>query len=105
MDNNQFSGSIPTTLSLVRTLEVIRFDWNSLIGSVPSNINTLISLKAMLFSNNKLAGLMPDLTGMNLLGYLDMSNNSFEVADVPTWITALPALTTLYSSILRKFSG
>ncbi|KAH9606647.1 hypothetical protein KSS87_013083, partial [Heliosperma pusillum] len=95
LDNNQFSGTIPTTLSLVRTLEVIRFDWNSLIGSVPPSINTLIILKTMLLSNNKLAGVMPDLTGMNLLNYLDMSNNSFEESDVPSWVTALPSLTTL----------
>ncbi|XP_074285056.1 leucine-rich repeat receptor protein kinase HPCA1-like isoform X7 [Silene latifolia] len=95
LDNNQLSGTIPTTLSLVRTLEVIRFDWNSLIGSVPLSINTLIVLKTLLLSNNKLAGVMPDLTGMNLLSYLDMSNNSFEVSDVPSWVTALPSLTTL----------
>ncbi|XP_074285046.1 leucine-rich repeat receptor protein kinase HPCA1-like isoform X1 [Silene latifolia] len=95
LDNNQFSGTIPTTLSLVRTLEVIRFDWNSLIGSVPLSINTLIVLKTLLLSNNKLAGVMPDLTGMNLLSYVDMSNNSFEVSDVPSWVTALPSLTTL----------
>ncbi|XP_074285070.1 leucine-rich repeat receptor protein kinase HPCA1-like isoform X2 [Silene latifolia] len=95
LENNQFSGTIPTTLSLVRTLETVRLDGNFLIGSVPASINTLFSLKTMLFSNNKLGGRMPDLTGMNHLSYLDMSNNSFEVSDLPPWITALPALTTL----------
>ncbi|XP_074285065.1 leucine-rich repeat receptor protein kinase HPCA1-like isoform X5 [Silene latifolia] len=96
LDNNQFSGNIPTTLSLVKTLEVIRFDWNSLSGSVPSSINnSLTILSDMLLSNNQLTGPIPDLAGMSLLTYLDMSNNSFEVSDVPEWFTALPSLTTL----------
>ncbi|KAH9607628.1 hypothetical protein KSS87_014138 [Heliosperma pusillum] len=72
LDNNQFTGTIPTTLGLVKTLEVVRLDWNYLTGSVPSSINSLTILTDM-----------------------DMSNNSYDVSDVPLWVTALPSLTTL----------
>ncbi|XP_074294394.1 leucine-rich repeat receptor protein kinase HPCA1-like [Silene latifolia] len=95
LDNNQFTGSIPSTLGLVNKLEVVRLDWNMLTGSVPSNISNLTSVTDMLLSNNRLTGPIPDLTGLNLLSYLDMSNNSFEVSDIPSWFSDLPSLTTL----------
>ncbi|XP_074294396.1 leucine-rich repeat receptor protein kinase HPCA1-like isoform X2 [Silene latifolia] len=95
LDNNQFTGSIPSTLGLVNKLEVVRLDWNMFTGSVPSNISNLTSVTDMLLSNNRLTGPIPDLTGLNLLSYLDMSNNSFEVSDIPSWFSDLPSLTTL----------
>ncbi|XP_021720965.1 probable leucine-rich repeat receptor-like protein kinase At5g49770 [Chenopodium quinoa] len=95
LDNNQLTGNIPSTLGLVKTLEVVRLDWNSISGSVPSNISNLTSVTDLLFSNNQLTGLMPNLTGMSSLNYLDISNNSFEASDFPSWITALSSLTDL----------
>ncbi|KMT07851.1 hypothetical protein BVRB_6g145490 [Beta vulgaris subsp. vulgaris] len=95
LDNNQLSGNIPSTIGLVKSMEVLRLDWNSFSGSVPSNISNLTNVTDMLLSNNQLTGPMPDLTGMNLLSYLDMSNNSFDISDIPSWFTALPSLTNL----------
>ncbi|XP_021720954.1 probable leucine-rich repeat receptor-like protein kinase At5g49770 [Chenopodium quinoa] len=95
LDNNKFEGSIPSTIGLVNEMEVLRLDWNSFSGSVPSNISNLTEVTEMLLSNNQFTGSMPDLTGMNQLSYLDMSNNSFDTSDVPSWFTALPSLTTL----------
>ncbi|XAR49198.1 Non-specific serine/threonine protein kinase [Bertholletia excelsa] len=95
LDNNRLVGNIPSTLGYVQTLEVIRLDWNSLNGSVPSNFNNLTSVSELYLSNNYLIGLVPNLTGMNVLNYVDMSNNSFDPSEVPTWFTSLPSLTTL----------
>ncbi|KAA8545356.1 hypothetical protein F0562_020140 [Nyssa sinensis] len=94
-DNNQFTGNIPFSLGLVQTLEVVRLDWNSFSGSVPSNFNNLTSVNELYLSNNNLTGPIPNLTGMNFLDYVDMSNNSFNVSDVPPWVSRLQSLTTL----------
>ncbi|KAL6329194.1 hypothetical protein AAG906_014803 [Vitis piasezkii] len=95
LESNRLTGSIPSTLGLVKTLEVVRLDGNSLSGPVPSNLNNLTEVKELFLSNNKLTGTVPDLTGMNSLNYMDMSNNSFDVSDVPSWLSTLQSLTTL----------
>ncbi|KAJ0985171.1 hypothetical protein J5N97_003527 [Dioscorea zingiberensis] len=38
---------------------------------------------------------------MESLSYVDMSNNSFDATDVPTWFSTLPSLTTLVLEYLR----
>ncbi|XP_050264962.1 leucine-rich repeat receptor protein kinase HPCA1-like isoform X2 [Quercus robur] len=93
-DSNNLTGSIPSTLGLVQTLQMVRFDRNALNG-LPSNLNILTNVIELSLSNNNLNGPMANLTGMNSLSYLDMSNNSFTVSDVPPWIASLPILTTL----------
>ncbi|KAJ0977192.1 hypothetical protein J5N97_012666 [Dioscorea zingiberensis] len=100
-DNNNLSGEIPSTLGLVKTLEIVRLDRNKLTGNVPSNVNNLTSVLALHLSNNKLTGPLPNLTGMESLSYVDMSNNSFDATDVPTWFSTLPSLTTLMLEYLR----
>ncbi|CAL0334429.1 unnamed protein product [Lupinus luteus] len=96
LDNNQLVGTIPLTLSLVTTLEVVRFDWNGLTGGMPSNFNNLEKLTELYLSNNKFNGSLPDLTGMSSLTYVDMSNNSFTSSDnIPSWVTSLESLTTV----------
>ncbi|KAG8368961.1 hypothetical protein BUALT_Bualt15G0100700 [Buddleja alternifolia] len=95
LENNQLTGNIPSTLGRVRTLEVVRLDRNSLSGSVPGNINNLTSVQELFLANNRLTGPLPDLTGMNLLNYVDMSNNSFDATDSPPWFSSLQSLTSL----------
>ncbi|XP_009605193.1 leucine-rich repeat receptor protein kinase HPCA1-like isoform X2 [Nicotiana tomentosiformis] len=95
LENNQLTGKIPPTLGLVKTLEVVRLDRNSLDGSIPSTLNNLMRMSALFLSNNEFTGPLPDLTGMNALNYLDMSNNTFSSADFPLWFSSLQSLTTL----------
>ncbi|KAJ8450509.1 hypothetical protein Cgig2_002194 [Carnegiea gigantea] len=94
-NNNQLTGSIPDTLGLVLTLEVIRLDANSLSGAVPKNLNILTRAAELNLGNNNLSGQIPDLTGMNVLTYVDLSNNSFDRSGIPEWFKTLPNLTTL----------
>ncbi|KAL1831870.1 hypothetical protein ACET3Z_001521 [Daucus carota] len=94
-EGNQLTGSIPSTLGLVSTLEVVRLDRNSLSGPIPSNISNLITVNELHLCNNRLTGPLPDLSEMSFLTYLDLSNNSFTVSDVPLWFTTLQSLTTL----------
>ncbi|XP_047316391.1 leucine-rich repeat receptor protein kinase HPCA1 [Impatiens glandulifera] len=102
LDGNQLSGKIPETLGLVLTLEVLRLDKNTLTGVVPHNLNNLTNVIELNLAHNKLSGPLPNLTGMNSLNYVDLSNNSFELSEAPAWFSTLQSLTTLvleYGSI------
>ncbi|OVA05824.1 Leucine-rich repeat [Macleaya cordata] len=94
-EGNQLTGGIPSTLGLVKTLEVLRLDRNSLSGTVPSNLNNLTSISELHLSDNQFTGSLPNLTGMSLLNYVDLSNNSFDASDIPPWFSTLQSLTTL----------
>ncbi|KAK1430080.1 hypothetical protein QVD17_12580 [Tagetes erecta] len=96
LENNKLTGAIPSTLGLVTSLEVVRLDRNSLSGVVPSNINNLFNIQQMYLSHNQLTGPAPNLIGMNVLNYIDLSNNSFDPSEViPPWFSTLQALTTI----------
>ncbi|KAL8252107.1 hypothetical protein R6Q59_035800 [Mikania micrantha] len=95
LENNSFTGSIPSTLGLVQSLETVRLDRNSLSGNVPSNINNLTNVSELYMSNNRLTGPVPDLTGLNELNYVDLSNNNFDESNIPSWFSTLQSLTTL----------
>lgn len=94
-DGNQLTGSIPSTLGLVQTLEVLRLDRNALTGTVPLNINNLTNLNELNLARNNLTGPLPDLTSLSTLNYVDLSHNSFDPSEAPTWFSALSSLTTL----------
>nr|XP_019708256.1 probable leucine-rich repeat receptor-like protein kinase At5g49770 [Elaeis guineensis] len=100
-DNNNLMGSIPPTLGLASQLEILRLDSNSLSGPVPSNINNLTQLAELHLANNQLTGPLPSLSGLNALSFVDMSNNSFDVSDVPRWFSTLPSLTSLFLESLQ----
>ncbi|KAF9592302.1 hypothetical protein IFM89_013528 [Coptis chinensis] len=107
LNENQLTGEIPSTLGVVKTLEILwfgancsplvnsRLDRNSLNGTVPSNLNNLTSLNELHLANNLLTGPVPDLTGMNLLNYVDLSNNSFDPSEAPKWFSTLQSLRAL----------
>ncbi|CAJ1942111.1 unnamed protein product [Sphenostylis stenocarpa] len=94
-DGNNLSGTIPSTLVLVKTVEVLRLDRNFLTGEVPSNLNNLTNINDLNLAHNNFKGSLPNLTGMDTLNYVDLSNNSFDPSDAPVWFTTLPSLTTL----------
>ncbi|KAK6119097.1 hypothetical protein DH2020_047140 [Rehmannia glutinosa] len=85
-DNNKLTGRLPVSLGYVQTLEVIRFDWNSLDGPIPPNLRNLTSLNELYLSNNNFSGNIPNLTGMDFIFYVDMSNNSFNASEAPLWV-------------------
>ncbi|CAN1259597.1 Leucine-rich repeat receptor protein kinase HPCA1 [Linum perenne] len=94
-DSNKLTGPIPPSLSQVVTLEVLRLDRNALTGSVPAGFNNLASVGELSLSNNNLNGAFPNLTGMQVLNTLDLSNNSFNSTGFPSWISSMTSLTTL----------
>eukprot|EP00258_Populus_trichocarpa_P039785 XP_024455804.1 probable leucine-rich repeat receptor-like protein kinase At5g49770 isoform X3 [Populus trichocarpa] len=98
LHDNNLTGSIPSTLGLVQTLEAVRFEGNSLTGPVPPNLNNLTTVKTLILSNNKFTGPVPNLTGMAYLSYLMMENTGLE-GQIPPTLFDLPSLQTL---ILRN---
>ncbi|KAG7533610.1 Leucine-rich repeat [Arabidopsis thaliana x Arabidopsis arenosa] len=94
-DGNQFTGEIPETLSLVKTLTVLRLDRNKLIGDIPSNLNNLTNLNELYLANNRFTGTLPNLTSLTSLYTLDVSNNTLDFSPIPSWISSLPSLSTL----------
>ncbi|XP_056172231.1 leucine-rich repeat receptor protein kinase HPCA1-like [Syzygium oleosum] len=94
-DHNQFIGSMPSTVGVVHTLEVLRLDRNSFSGSVPPTLNNLTQLSELNLAYNGLNGSLPNLTGMNFLSYIDLSNNSFTASAAPDWFSTLSSLNTL----------
>lgn len=94
-EQNNLTGSIPSTIGLLPNLEVLRLDWNDLEGDVPPSISNLTKVTEMYLSNNQLSGPLPDLTGLNSLTYLDLSNSSFDESEFPSWASTLQSLTTL----------
>ncbi|KAK3444677.1 hypothetical protein EUGRSUZ_A00885 [Eucalyptus grandis] len=94
-DDNKFNGSIPSTVGLVQTIEALRLDRNSFSGNVPSTLNNITQLSELNLAYNELDGPLPNLTGMNFLSYIDLSNNSFAALAAPDWFLTLSSLTTL----------
>lgn len=95
LDGNQLTGNVPESLGHVQSLEVVRLDRNSLNGTVPSNLNNLASVRELYLSNNEFTGPLPNLTSLDALLTLDLSNNSFDVSTFPSWIPQSQALVTV----------
>nr|CAD1819886.1 unnamed protein product [Ananas comosus var. bracteatus] len=77
-DNNNFSGSIPSTLGLVMTLEVLRLDMNSLTGPVPTNLNNLTRVAELYLEYLKIGGQLPQgLLSASPMQTLRLRNNRF----------------------------
>ncbi|CAL5399078.1 unnamed protein product [Camellia sinensis] len=94
--SNQFSGEIPSQLfnanmSLIHVL----FDHNKLSGKIPSTLGLVKTLEILFLSNNQLTGPFPDLTGLNSLNHVDLSNNTIDKTDFPPWVETLRSLETL----------
>lgn len=94
-DHNRLTGAIPETLGQMVSLEVIRMDNNQFNSSVPQNLSSLVKLTELFLDNNLLTGSLPNLTNLASLQYIDLSNNTFNASDFPSWFTSFHNLTTL----------
>ncbi|MBA0854777.1 hypothetical protein Goshw_004804 [Gossypium schwendimanii] len=95
-NKNKLSGTIPPKLfSSEMVLIHILFDGNQLTGNIPSTLGHVQTLEVLNLAHNNLTGPLPDLTSMNTLNYVDLSNNSFDPTEAPVWLSTLSSLTTL----------
>ena len=74
--SNNIGGTIPSTISGLKSLQTLDLDRNSLVGTIPSTIGRLISLQTLWFKNNLLSGTIPStMSALTSLGYVYSSNN------------------------------
>uniref|UniRef100_A0A1D1XHP7 Protein STRUBBELIG-RECEPTOR FAMILY 3 n=1 Tax=Anthurium amnicola TaxID=1678845 RepID=A0A1D1XHP7_9ARAE len=94
LSNNHIAGSIPENLPV--TMQRFFISDNEFTGSIPSSLSQLTSLTDMSLNNNGLTGALPDafqlLTG---LINLDLSFNNLS-SQLPPSMEGLPSLTTLH---------
>ncbi|KAK3444675.1 hypothetical protein EUGRSUZ_A00887 [Eucalyptus grandis] len=101
VSENQLYGSLPVSTNTTPGLDLLfncnhlLFDDNKFNGSIPSTLGLVQTLEALNLAYNELDGPLPNLTGMNLLSYIDLSNNSFAASAAPDWFSTLSSLTTL----------
>ncbi|CAL5401896.1 unnamed protein product [Camellia sinensis] len=103
---NKLSGTIPVSPGLDMLVNAkhfhcgrnqfsVLFGNNKLSGKIPSTLGLVKTLEILFLSNNQLTGPFPDLTGLNSLNHVDLSNNTFDKSDFPPWLGTLQSLETL----------
>ncbi|KAJ7544710.1 hypothetical protein O6H91_09G090300 [Diphasiastrum complanatum] len=95
LQDNQFTGAIPSELGNLPSLQNLGMENNHFTGSLPDTINQLSSIPYLFLQNNRLSGPLPDLSGLINLQGLDLTNNSFVLGSVPTWLSKMQNLITL----------
>ncbi|KAJ3669118.1 hypothetical protein LUZ60_011068 [Juncus effusus] len=93
-DSNSFTGLIPETIGLVKSVQILRLDNNKFSGLIPTNITNL-SLQELYLANNQLSGPVPNLDPLTNLTIVDLSNNTFDSSTAPAWFTSLTNLSSL----------
>ncbi|RVW59894.1 Receptor kinase-like protein Xa21 [Vitis vinifera] len=79
LSKNQFSGNIPSTISLLQNLLQLYLSHNRLQGRIPPNFDDLVSLEYLDLSGNNLSGFIPkSLEALKYLKYLNVSFNKLQ---------------------------
>ena len=95
---NELSGPIPSALQSLGNLGFLNLSRNELEGSVPAWLGDMSSLRAVYLSANELTGGIPDELGnLNLWG-LALSWNDLSVGPIPAWLRNHTNLRWLYLS-------
>jgi hypothetical protein len=76
LSNNQLSGSIPSWLGEFPNLQYLYLDGNQLSGSIPSSLGKLTIMLYLFLNDNQLSGSIPSSLGnLTYLYYLCLDNN------------------------------
>ncbi|WVZ14958.1 hypothetical protein V8G54_012524 [Vigna mungo] len=94
LSNNQFEGSIPTSLGNVTSLATLDLSNNQLEGSIPTFSRNVTSLIELDLSYNKLSSLTDQFGVYESISILDFSNNKIG-GEFPKSLGKLSSLTHL----------
>lgn len=94
LNANNLNGSIPTSLGSLTNLGSILFFQNSFSGLIPDQLNNLTNLIVLELADNDLSGPIPDLSNLNELSYLNISENPLNTS-IPSTLGGLSSLTFL----------
>jgi Leucine-rich repeat (LRR) protein len=101
---NQLTGTIPSSIENITYLRQLKLNDNQLTGNIPSEIGNLLSLEKIFLENNQLSGSIPNGIGnLTKLTFLSLDNNQFS-GSIPSEIGNL---SKIYSIDLKdnNFSG
>src|SRR6266498_5007942 len=74
---NNLTGSLPSSLSDLISLNHLELQKNQLIGSIPSSLGNLTNLGFIELADNQLSGGIPSSFGnLTNLGFLELTNNN-----------------------------
>ncbi|KAJ3329019.1 hypothetical protein HDU76_008826 [Blyttiomyces sp. JEL0837] len=84
--NNELNGSIPESIYGIKTLSSFDVHGNLFNGSIPNTFAQLSNLNAIYLSDNNLSGGLPDsLSNITYLQYLDFSSNNITGTVPDSW--------------------
>ena len=94
MQNMLLSGSIPSTVSFMISLQHMLLN-NKIFGTIPSTMGSLSSLQTLTLSGNSLSGSVPS----TLRGH-SLTNMGFYAAKIICYATCLTTLVSLYAGTI-----
>ena len=101
---NNLTGTIPTELGDILSLQYLDLDTNKITGSIPKEIGNLVNLEYLYLAGNKLTGSIPsELSQLSKLLLLYLSDNQLDGA-IPVELGSLPLLKWLKLSY-NQLSG
>ena len=59
LQNNQFSGSIPSEIGNMIDVEYLHMDQNQLTGPLPTEVGGLVKLRELFVNGNSISGTVP----------------------------------------------
>ena len=90
LNDNQLSGSIPSTLGNLTNLEVLNLSDNQLSGSIPSTLGNLTNLEHLYLDNNQLSGSIPSTLGnLTNLRWLRIGGSNQLTGCIPDGLRAM----------------
>ena len=93
--DNQLTGSIPWQLGSLTNLRILSISSNRLTGSIPTQLGSLTNLQTLLLANNRLTGSIPTQLGsLTNLRSLWLRGNQL-TGSIPTQLGSLTELRTL----------
>ncbi|OWM85064.1 hypothetical protein CDL15_Pgr027851 [Punica granatum] len=93
--NNSFYGEIPSNLGNLSSLRTIILARNSVNGTIPGSLSLCLNLEQISFEDNQLSGsLPPELGNLRSLKILSISLNNL-TGEIPRTYGNLSALTTI----------
>jgi Leucine-rich repeat (LRR) protein len=104
--DNAIGGTLPSTLTLLTSLQILSLSQNKLTGFIPTDLNKLSNLVSLDISNNAMRGtdIFTPLLSMTNLESFSASTNVFFIGTIPSSIGALTNL-AIFSISFTSIDG